>query len=296
MLNQMARKLLRSGYDRNDLLRAMNDDVEEQRTAILSARGEKSVRTDRLLKRLTLGGLGVHLSALAWLAFGPFFPGGGGVAAGVMAASMATWATAGLASAVREQQHGRLQGRGWLKFWQSRMGSGLFRTAAIGLDEQPTGVPYGPTELAISMAADRLFDALPTVQRSAFRELPEVVRRLEGDAEQMRARMRELDAIIDQMGDDTTAAGHEELRDELATTRAAAEERLVQVVAALETIRVELLRLHAGAVSVESVTMDLNAARKLSSDVARVLEGRREVDRFLGRSTDPGLRPTPTPA
>jgi serine/threonine-protein kinase len=85
-------------------------------------------------------------------------------------------------------------------------------------------------------------------------------------------------------------------RAELTNTRAAAGDRLRDIVVALETIRVELLRLHAGAASTASVTMDLNAAKILSSDVARMLDGLRDVERLLGRRAAPELGTMPTPA
>ncbi len=47
--------------------------------------------------------------------------------------------------------------------------------------------------------------------------------------------------------------------------------------------------------SIESVTMDLSAAKDLSEDVVRVLEGRREVERLLGNPPAPELATTPTP-
>jgi serine/threonine-protein kinase len=181
-----------------------------------------------------------------------------------------------------------------------------FRFSRFRLEQRPAGAPYGPTELAIGIAVDRLFDALPTSQRQAFRELPDVVHRLEADAERMRAHRKELDALIGEVENAATRTGtaatgdatnvHDALATELKNTRAAAEDRLREVVAALETIRVELLRLHAGAVSTESVTMDLSAAKELSNDVARMLEGRREVERLLGRRAAPELTTMPTPA
>ncbi len=80
--------------------------------------------------------------------------------------------------------------------------------------------------------------------------------------------------------------------------RAAAEASLAEVVEALETIRLEPLRMHAGAGSVESMTVDLSAARELSEDIEHVLDGRREVLELLGlrEPHDFSKTPTPTPA
>jgi serine/threonine-protein kinase len=247
----------------------------------------------------------------------------GEILGAVMAVSAATWVGAGSAAAARYHLRGDVPGRGWLRFWEGPLGRAVFRASRVRLEQLPAGAPYGPTELAIGMAADRLFQALPTAQREAFRELPDVVLRLEADAERMRAHMKELDALIDEVGDAATRTGavvdaaaaadvdvdaaaaadaaadtrdHAALAAELASTRAAAGDRLRDIVVALETIRVELLRLHAGAASTASVTVDLNAAKILSSDVARMLDGMRDVERLLGRRAAPELGTMPTPA
>ena len=72
-----------------------------------------------------------------------------------------------------------------------------------------------------------------------------------------------------------------DLADDLLEARDSADARLSEVVEALETIRLELLRLHAGSGSVESMTADLSSARELSDDIQRVLEGGREVEGLL---------------
>ena len=145
------------------------------------------------------------------------------------------------------------------------------------------------------MAADRLYEELPKDVRNSFKELPDVVRRLEQDAERMRTRIKELDGVLssiesdEAMGRSGTAAGapgvsgkRESLSAEVRAARDAAEKRLSEAVAALETIRLELLRLHAGAGSVESMTADLTSALELSEDIERVIEGGREVEKLLG--------------
>lgn len=47
-----------------------------------------------------------------------------------------------------------------------------------------------------------------------------------------------------------------------------------QAVAALETIRLDLLRLHGGVGSVETITPDLAVAREVGEEVERLLEGK----------------------
>jgi len=309
LLALMSRRLLAAGYEHDDLVRAMRGDLEERRDELASTYGTGRTRLDRWLRGLVAGGLAAHAGGLAWFAFGPYSEAILGILLPIMTAGGATWTVAGLASAIRHQLRHHLPGQGWLRFWESPLGRGIFRVAGVRLDRLAAGVPYGPTELAIGMAADRLFEALPTDQRKAFKELPDVVRRLEADAEKVRARIQELDALVAEVSDEgmrpsdetAPAAVHvagrrDSLASALTASRAAAEDRLREVVAALETIRIELLRLHAGAGSLDSMTMDLSAARDLSADVARMLEGRREVERLLGRPAAPELDATPTPA
>jgi hypothetical protein len=52
-------------------------------------------------------------------------------------------------------------------------------------------------------------------------------------------------------------------------------------VRALETIRLNLLRLHAGSGSVQSLTTDLGLARTVAQEIGFLLEGQREVERQL---------------
>jgi len=292
VLTQMVRGLLRSGYDHADLLRAMRDDLEERRGEIAATYGTGSSRLDRWLRRLVGGGLAAHLAGLGWMAFGPFVPGAVEVVVGLMSVAGLTWIGAGTVGAVRHQLRGHVAGLGWLRFWEGPPGRALFRLSRLRLEQVPTGAPYGPTELAIGIAADRLFDALPSDQREAFRELPDVVRRLEADAEAVRGRIATLEAVL------AEAESGDPARDpvigDLRRTRDGADDRLTRIVAALETIRVALLRLHAGAGSVEALTVDLEAARNLSDDLGRTLEGAREVERLLGRP-DQGLAASPTP-
>jgi hypothetical protein len=74
-------------------------------------------------------------------------------------------------------------------------------------------------------------------------------------------------------------------------TKAAAQ--LAESVAGLEGIRLDLLRLHAGAVDLAPLTTLLDAARSLGEDVSRLAEAQREVDEASGRER--GSRRIATP-
>jgi serine/threonine-protein kinase len=205
---------------------------------------------------------------------------------------------------------GKPRGEAWLKFWNSRVGRALFKVAGLGLDRLPSaGASYRPTELAIGLAADRLFDDLPAEVRESFSELPAILRALELHAESARARIAELDAIgqhisqggsLDRQRAIAVAAGIGPKRDNLAAdvgdARAAAEQRLAEVVGALETIRLQLLRMHAGVGNVDSMTADLNAALDMSKDLEYLIEGGRDVDHLLKPERRTPVGDTPVPA
>ena len=71
--------------------------------------------------------------------------------------------------------------------------------------------------------------------------------------------------------------------------RREAAEQLARSVAALESIRLDLLRLHAGASDLAPLTTLLDAARDLREDVDRLVEARKEVDAAVVRQPDTGV-------
>src|SRR5205814_7497790 len=95
-----------------------------------------------------------------------------------------------------------------LKILDSWLGRLVQRAARIGLKpvkNLPAGA-HRPTELAIGMAADQIFESLPKDQRKTLKELPALVRRLEAEATLMRARVDELQALIADLGDEAVSA------------------------------------------------------------------------------------------
>jgi serine/threonine-protein kinase len=76
----------------------------------------------------------------------------------------------------------------------------------------------------------------------------------------------------------------------VAARRKAAATHLAESVAALEGIRLDLLRLHAGAADLAPLTTLIDAARLIGEDLGRLAEAQQEVEDMTGR------RRTPTPA
>jgi len=229
------------------------------------------------------------------------FPGLGSEALAMTAAmSFTTGVGTGVLALLRLQRRRDINSelRSW--FWKSNLGRSFFRVAGLGLERVPAvgSATYRPTELAIGMAADRLFDGLPRELRRALSDLPDVVRQLEVDAGKMRQRIEELDTMLPQVrsdrpesralraavlpaGEANVVEQRRKLEDDLRAARDATQQRLADAVAALETIRLSLLRMHAGTGSVESVTGDLAAARDVAEDIGRLLEAQREVNALL---------------
>jgi hypothetical protein len=167
----------------------------------------------------------------------------------------------------------------WGKLWTGPVGRWLFAMARRLLRNRPVAgaMTHRPTELAIGMAAEQLFADLPKATRKQLGDLPNVVVRLERDAQRMRARLEDLQEVVG----DPHGTGTRDAEAALRTERDQVQKRLTDAVTALETIRLGLLRLHSGAGTVQSLTTDLAAARSLGNAVDRLLEGQREVEGLL---------------
>jgi hypothetical protein len=175
---------------------------------------------------------------------------------------------------------------GSISLWKSKWGARFAKIAAIGLKpaDRPTlGMPV-LTEIALGRATDHLFNALPKASRKELSALPETVRRLEGDATRLR---ESIDALDDQLsafergGDALDDARRTTLADELRAARTLAAERLAATVAALESIRLDLLRLQLGSAPIESVTATLDAARHIGDRIGESIAARLEVEKLL---------------
>ncbi len=172
------------------------------------------------------------------------------------------------------------------RLWNTRAGEWLARR--LGAPERSRAVGGGvfrATETALGIAAGDLFAALPKAYRDELAELPATVAALEARAAEARAEMDVVAALAASAPDD--ADGLEERR-----TRAGAQ--LTKSVAALEAIRLDLLRLHAGARDLAPLTTLIDAAQQLGADVRRLAEAQREVDAALGHRAL-GLGPVATP-
>jgi hypothetical protein len=176
-----------------------------------------------------------------------------------------------------------------ISFWKNKWGARFAKLAGLGLKpaERPMlGMPV-LTEIALGRATDLLFLALPKAARRELAALPETVRRLEGDATRLRESINALDdqlAAFDRGGDALHDDVRSALAEELSAARALSAERLAATVSALESIRLDLLRLQMGNAKVESVTATLEAARQIGDRIGESIAANIEVDRLVASS------------
>jgi predicted Ser/Thr protein kinase len=139
-------------------------------------------------------------------------------------------------------------GKLFSRMLRGRLGRWMFRLAGVGLGARQALPAAGErTELALGHAVDQLYRGLPDAQRAQLDDVPALISRLEADALA--------------------------LREQAGTPQGAA--RLATAVAALETLRLDLLKLHAGTGTVDELTRDLDAARALGERVDAQLEAQR---------------------
>ena len=140
----------------------------------------------------------------------------------------------------------------WHRLWAGRFGRVFFKAAGVGIKRPKQAALPGrePTELALGRAATEAFDALPEKTRAQLRGVRGVIQLLEDRAEALRA------------GGDTGA-------------------RLTEAVAALENIRVGLLRLHAGAGSVGDITQHIARAKEIGERIDMAVGAQEEVRQLL---------------
>ena len=156
--------------------------------------------------------------------------------------------------------------RDWL--WRSKLGGWLARRLGAPERSGLTGASaFRATEAALGVAASELFAALPKAYREQLADLPAIVVALEARAAEARAEVDVLAALVPSGSVDA---------DVLAARRDAAAARLSESVAALEAVRLDLLRLHAGAGDLAPLTTLIDAARLMGEDMSRLAEAQRE--------------------
>ena len=280
LMMQRLRRLALAGHDHDELLRALAADTERLREDFIVIHGRPPRKHQGLWHGIWMTATAIcgafvttGLLQLEW----PLVEITGAVVGATSAISLF-----GAGAAWRASVFGGFRQR----FWASRLGRLLFRVASLGrANKHPDADANRPTEMAVGLAAAALYETLPKETQRALHELPAVVKKLQSDAQRMRQRSDELaEALAATDGSAGGSALDGRRAAVVADLRAAqldAQRRLGNCVAALETIRLDLLRLRGGVGTVASITADLDAARELGAEAERLLVAQREVETLL---------------
>jgi eukaryotic-like serine/threonine-protein kinase len=279
------RRLVRAGYGVDDVLAGAQAEMDRKREELAFTAGRDAAPVERLLARLRWPALAVAVGSVLAAAVN-LLPGfSSPVVPMIAVGAVGLWAV----GSVVDQRRRDVTGERRLKYWSSRFGRWLFKVAGAGLSPRVSGAgaTHRPTELALAFAAEDLYADLPPAIRGALPGLPDVLKRLEQQARTVRARIEELEQSLVEVAQGAAPAAAPAHRDklvaDLTASRDLARTRLSQTVAALETIRLDLLRLRAGAGSVDRITADLAAAGQIGETVDRLLAAGDEVDKALWR-------------
>src|SRR5713101_6797903 len=260
-----ARRFLASGFGPEEVAVAFRAELEQGREERIFEYGRGPSAYERALRLIGVAGLTTALVSGFFLFSTTYAMLQRGLwVAQIFGWSLSTGLLIGFIALVRLQRRVDLDTRIWSWLWQGPIGRLLFGVARLFLGTKflPPPATHRPTELALAMAAEQLFEELPRETRHQLRELPDVVRRLEQDAQKMRQRLEELNDALGgkgndrpgKVGDAVPGTPHDRIVADLETARNLVHTRLADAVKALETIRLNLLRLHAGSGSVQSLT------------------------------------------
>ena len=268
-LNQ-ARRLFSAGHTLADLRTALDVGAREQ------SEGEALVVQESVRLRHAFLRIATY-AATTWSAVTVFLLSQNVIRPGavvILAPAISTLALAAASNALEVQLipssiRARLRLGIRERLWRSRFGGWLAeRMGAPARSRVASGAAFRPTEAALGLAASDLFDALPKAHREQLAALPATVTALEQRAAAARAELV-IVAALAPAGD--AAAGL------LAARREDAAAQLASSVAALEGIRLDLLRLHAGASDLSPLTTLMDAARAMGDDIVRLADAQREL-------------------
>ncbi len=286
-----ARRMLASGFDHQDLGPAFRRELEEGHEERLFEYGRTAPFLERIMGFVTVAGLGgAAFSALLMAVVPSWWRTIGEWVGPLFGLSSFAASVGGIGWMYQLNRRVDLDTRIWSWLWTGRVGRLLFRVARPFLRARAVAAftTHRATELALGLAAEKLFADLPRDTRRRLHELPATVRRLETDAQRMRARLEQLNDAIGfgpagEAADPPSEVGarRDAVLADLRRERERVQHRLTEAVAALETIRLNLLKLHAGSTTVETLTTDLGLARDVAREIDLLLAGRKEVEDAL---------------
>jgi eukaryotic-like serine/threonine-protein kinase len=282
----VARRLVRQGFAHGDLDPAFKAEIEQTEEELGLDKPDVKVNPvlEELIKSLTTVSVVVAGGSFGLALFS--FPKTGSSLGTwllpTMVVSTLTSLLFGFLWGSYAQQKRDVDTRFWAKLWRGPMGRAAFALAGkfAGPGARTTAMTHRATELSIGLAAEQLFESLPKETRKALAGVPELVSRLQGDVQSLRRQQDDLQELV------ASAPS-----DELVRMRDAVREKLTAAVGSLETIRLDLLRLHAGSTTVQSVTTHMGIAEDVSREINRMISARSEVDRMLSFPTEAAATP-----
>jgi serine/threonine-protein kinase len=290
-----ARRLLRQGFSFADVAPAYQREREQSSEELSVEYRQGAPLVEKVLKYASIGGMtsfgvgvvsliGISMQHLGFAAEKPFL--------NIIIPLISLGGGVGFLSSLGYL--GLLQRRTdvdtsfWAKVWRGPLGRLAFSIAKRSGGARPAvaAMTHRATELSLGLAAEQLFETLPKETQKALGDLPAVLTRLQKDAQSLRARYESLqEALSGKVAADPEYDDLRAMRDEMHA-------RLGEAVGALETMRLGLLRLHAGSQTVEGLTTHLNIAAEVSAQVARLVSAHQDVERALKFPSGP----VPTPA
>lgn len=272
-INQAYRQF-KAGHTLADLRAALQVERREREETEAVARKEQEPRSHRLLRTLTIGSASWFATTFGLLAGGVVRENDVGIWF-VLVPVLTTMGLGALSNALDVQFIPERVRRWWqtglrARLWKGRLGEWLARR--LGAPERsqlPGASAFRATEAALGVAASELFAALPKAYREQLPELPSLVTSLEARAAAARAELEIVAGLAPAESADAEV---------LAQRKEKAQAQLAESVAALEGIRLDLLRLHAGASDLAPLTTLLDAARQAGEDLHRLAQAQREVE------------------
>ncbi|MEO8561836.1 MAG: serine/threonine-protein kinase [bacterium] len=268
-----ARRLFRAGFSLRDLRSAIEISEREQREGLRVIDGVAS-RPNKLLAVATYVSATTAVASL-FLAHPSQSWGPSQVAILIMpwVATLVLTATANVSGTplLPPRLRGLVLTSLRDRLWKSRIGEWLAKRMKAPTVSRPVGEGiFRPTEVLLGDAAADLFAALPEPYRARLGDLPGTVTALEAGATAARADIELLARVA--RGD---------LDPAIEERRETARMQLASAVAALEGIRLDLLRLHAGGSDLAPLTTLLDAARQIAADIDQLAEAEGVVERYL---------------
>ncbi|MGH7637604.1 MAG: hypothetical protein ACREOK_08120, partial [Gemmatimonadaceae bacterium] len=284
-LTWAARRLTRLGFAHRDIGPAFAAEIEQAREE-LSVERRRGESTAEKLARWTakisgiagIAGMVVGLlGAILPVSRTAFLLAVEGVPFAAIALGISAFSA--LLFLTLRQRHQDVETEFWSKVWKSRIGRVAFSIARtlVPAGDRTAAMTHRATELSLGMAAEELYESLPRDTRRALGELPPLLRRLQDDAQALRKRHEDMQEALSVVGTSESSPEYQEL----CALRDETQAKLSEAVGSLETIRLNLLRLHAGSASVESVTTHLGIAAEVSEQVERLIQAHADVERHL---------------